>query len=56
MPGWQESTQGIRSWDDLPLNARLYLERVAELAGCPVAMVSTGPERDANVIVQHPFS
>ncbi|MDJ0657367.1 MAG: adenylosuccinate synthase [Xanthomonadales bacterium] len=55
MPGWQESTQGIRSWDDLPENARRYLERVAELAGCPVDMVSTGPEREANVIIKHPF-
>ncbi len=55
LPGWQDSTKGIREWDALPANARRYLDRVAELARCPVHLVSTGPERDENIILIHPF-
>ncbi len=55
LPGWQTATRGVRQWDELPANARGYLERVAELAGCPVHLVSTGPERDENIILKHPF-
>ncbi len=55
LPGWSESTAGITEWDQLPKAAQSYLMRVEELVGCPVHMVSTGPERDANVIIQHPF-
>ncbi len=55
MPGWQESTVGARSFDDLPRNARAYLERICELAGAPVAIVSTGPDRTETIIREHPF-
>ncbi len=55
LPGWQDSTKGVREWDALPVNARRYLDRVAELAGCPVHLVSTGPERDENIVIRHPF-
>jgi adenylosuccinate synthase len=56
MPGWSESTAGVRSFEALPVNARRYLERLQELVECPVAMVSTGPDRDETILVTHPFS
>ena len=55
MPGWSESTVGVREWSALPVNARRYLERIAELAGVPVDLVSTGPERDETIVLRHPF-
>lgn len=55
MPGWQESTTGVRSYDDLPANAQRYLERIAELVGAPVDIVSTGPDRDETIVLRHPF-
>jgi adenylosuccinate synthase len=54
-PGWQESTHGITSWEALPPAARAYLRALEELAGCPLAIVSTGPDRDANIVLQDPF-
>lgn len=54
-PGWAETTAGITEWDKLPLNARRYLERVQEVAGTPIAMVSTGPDRDHTILLKHPF-
>jgi len=55
MPGWNESTVGARSMEDLPINARKYLDRLQEIVGVPIAIVSTGPERDETIILQHPF-
>ncbi|MEK9720915.1 MAG: adenylosuccinate synthase [Quisquiliibacterium sp.] len=55
MPGWTETTFGVRDWDSLPVNARRYLERLAELVGAPVDIVSTGPDRDETILVRHPF-
>lgn len=55
MPGWSENTFGISQWDELPLNARNYLKRLEELCQVPVAIVSTGPERDQTIVLQHPF-
>ena len=55
-PGWSESTAGITEWDKLPPAARAYLRALEELAECPLAMVSTGPDRDANIILQDPFA
>jgi adenylosuccinate synthase len=46
-PGWRESTVKARRWGDLPLAARRYVERLAELAATPVRFVSVGPHRDA---------
>lgn len=54
-PGWTETTAGITEWDKLPLNARRYLERVQEVVGTPIAMVSTGPDRDHTILLKHPF-
>jgi len=55
LPGWRESTAGARDLGELPANARAYLARVAELAGLPLALVSTGAERDHTIIIRHPF-
>ena len=56
MPGWSESTEGARSLADLPANAIKYIRRVEELIGCPVALVSTSPEREDTILVTDPFS
>ncbi len=55
IPGWQESTQGARSWADLPAEAVKYVRWIEELIGCPVAVLSTSPERDDTILVQNPF-
>ncbi len=55
MEGWQESTMGARSWADLPAEAVKYVRRVEELIGCPVAVLSTSPERDDTILVHNPF-
>ena len=54
-PGWSESTFGVTDWDDLPLNARRYLERVQGFIGAPIDMVSTGPDRDHTILLRHPY-
>ena len=55
MPGWSESTEGARSWADLPANAIKYVRRVEELIECPVALLSTSPEREDTILVTDPF-
>jgi adenylosuccinate synthase len=55
MPGWKESTIGVTSYDALPLNARNYLQRLQELAGVPIDIISTGPDRDQTIVLRHPF-
>ncbi len=55
-PGWQESTHGITDFARLPPAARAYLRSLEELVGCPIAMVSTGPDRDANIVLHDPFA
>jgi len=55
MDGWTQSTQGARSWKDLPANAVKYVRRVEELIGAPAAMVSTSPQRDDTIMVRDPF-
>ncbi|MDT8343409.1 MAG: adenylosuccinate synthase, partial [Thermohalobaculum sp.] len=55
LPGWQESTQGARRWLDLPAEAIKYVKRVEELIDCPVALLSTSPERDDTILVTDPF-
>jgi len=56
MPGWSGSTEGARSWADLPAEAIKYVRRVEELIGCPVALLSTSPERDDTILVTDPFA
>jgi adenylosuccinate synthase len=55
MPGWSETTVGVRSWEALPLNARRFLERLSQLAGVPIDMVSTGPDREDTILLRNPF-
>jgi adenylosuccinate synthase len=55
MPGWSESTVGVKSLDTLPANARAYIRRIEELIGVPVDMVSTGPDREETIVLRHPF-
>jgi adenylosuccinate synthase len=55
MPGWSETTRGARSWADLPANAIKYVRRVEELIECPVALLSTSPERKDTILVKDPF-
>jgi len=54
-PGWSESTFGVTQWDKLPANARRYLERVQQFIGAPIAMVSTGPDREHTILLKHPY-
>ena len=53
--GWTDTTFGVTHWDKLPLNARRYLERVQDLIGAPIDMVSTGPDREHTILLRHPY-
>lgn len=55
LPGWQSSTAGITEWSDLPAPAKTYLETLSKAAGCPIHMVSTGPDRSHIIVIKHPF-
>ena len=54
-PGWTQSTAGVTRYDDLPAAARRYLDRLQELVGVPIGIISTGPDRDHTIIRQDPF-
>ncbi len=54
-PGWRGSTSGLTDMSALPGAARAYLDRIAALVGIPIAMISTGPERDQGIVLRHPF-
>ncbi|WP_046158666.1 adenylosuccinate synthase [Chromobacterium vaccinii] len=56
LPGWRESTRGARSLDALPEQARAYVRRIAELAGAPVSLISTGAERDDVILLADPWT
>jgi adenylosuccinate synthase len=56
MEGWQESTQGARTWADLPATAIKYIRRIEELIEAPVALLSTSPEREDTILVHDPFA
>ena len=57
LEGWSnESSYGARSWADLPAEAIKYVRRVEELIECPVALLSTSPERDDTILVRDPFA
>ena len=56
LPGWTKSSVGATRYEDLPAAARSYLERLQELVGVPIDIVSTGPDRDQTIIKKHPFS
>lgn len=55
LPGWEQSTRGIKVFADLPLNAQKYLLRIEALAEVPIDMISTGPDRAETIILRHPF-
>jgi adenylosuccinate synthase len=54
-PGWKESTVGVKAFDELPANARKYLRRLEALVGAPIALISTGPDREETIVLRHPF-
>ena len=56
LPGWSESTVGVKDYDALPENAKRYLKRIEELCGAPIAIISTGPDREETILLQHPFA
>jgi adenylosuccinate synthase len=53
--GWKSVTAGARSWAELPAQAIKYVRRIEELVDCPVALLSTSPEREDTILVQNPF-
>ena len=55
IPGWTQTTLGVRRYDDLPKQARAYLTRLSEVCGVPVDMISTGAEREDTIVRRHPF-
>ena len=55
MSGWRESTVGITELEKLPTNARRYVSRIEELLEIPLDLISTGPDREQNIVLRHPF-
>ena len=55
MPGWTEKTVGVRNKDELPQNALNYLDRLEEVVGVPIHIISTGPERDETIVLRNPY-
>ncbi|HTH93885.1 MAG TPA: adenylosuccinate synthase [Rhodocyclaceae bacterium] len=55
LPGWRESTVGVKELDKLPANALAYIKRIEEVCAVPVDMVSTGPDREETIVLRHPF-
>jgi adenylosuccinate synthase len=56
LPGWHENTAGIQKFADLPINAQQYLLHVEKLAGVPIDIISTGPDRVDTIVLRHPYS
>jgi len=56
MPGWQESTIGAKTLDELPANARAYIARIEDILATPVDIISTGPDRVETIVLRHPFA
>jgi adenylosuccinate synthase len=55
LPGWSASTVGVTDFNQLPLNAQRYLQRMSAVCGVPIDIVSTGPDRDETILMRHPF-
>ena len=55
LPGWQESTVGVKTYKGLPKPARAYLQRIEELCAVPVDIISTGPDREETIVMRHPY-
>lgn len=56
LPGWNESTFGVKSREQLPENALQYIARIESILGVPIDIISTGPDRDETIILRHPFA
>jgi adenylosuccinate synthase len=55
IPGWSEVTVGATKLEQLPANARRYLDRIEAVTGVPIALVSTSPDRDHTILITHPY-
>lgn len=55
LPGWTDSTVGVKTVDGLPANARAYLQRMEQLCEVPIDIISTGPDREETIVKRHPF-
>ncbi|MCE5181947.1 MAG: adenylosuccinate synthase [Betaproteobacteria bacterium] len=55
MPGWKDTTVGVKSYDALPVAAKNYLKRMEEVCEVPIDIISTGPDRDETIVLRHPF-
>lgn len=55
MPGWSESTVGVKTYDGLPDNAKAYIKKIEEVVGVPIDIISTGPDRNETIVLRHPF-
>ena len=55
LDGWTDSTVGVTQYENLPVNARLYLQRIEQVTGVPVDMISTSPDRDHTIMMRHPY-
>jgi adenylosuccinate synthase len=55
LPGWSESSVGVTEYAKLPANAKRYLERIGEVTGVPIDVISTSPDRDHTIMMKHPF-
>jgi adenylosuccinate synthase len=56
LSGWRETTVGITDYDQLPKNARVYLQKIEELSGIPIDIISTGADREQTIILRDPFA
>ncbi len=56
VPGWSESTVGVREYDELPANAKAYIKKIEEVVGVPVDIISTGPDRADTIVLRDPFA
>lgn len=56
LPGWTQDISAARDLKDLPQNTQRYISRISELIGVPIAIVSVGPERNANIVLKNPFN
>ena len=55
LPGWQSDITGIRRYEDLPLNARRYVERLSECSGARLGVISVGPDREQTILLEEMF-
>ena len=56
VPGWKETTVGVRNYDDLPANAKAYIKKIEEVVGIPVDTISTGPDRADTIVLRDPYA